>query len=297
MLLSLYCLIPPLRAEVKTLKFSNEGHLPSYERKGNLILFEDNDIFLELHEIKKRHGYIKLGPLPDDLKKIIKQSYDVYPRENVFTNLNKYTTNAYDILTKPASVGMRLKNLFDGFDVGSSMLRSSYVTFMYSKRPRINFNMKKWMALNMRTSITMLESAYHKILDEPPQPEQQPVAKKHKSVRAEGIPDNVDDRYDDDEDENDCVVMINRRTNQKNARNPNVKDSYKRHLEAQKKYYKKNKANILVKQKRRRDANPQNEAKRKVLYNLNNDENYSQHVRQSTLDKYDIKQLDDGRYV
>lgn len=292
LLLSFYTLIPPLRAEVRTLTFSEEGNLLTIERKGNLILFENNDIFLELHEIKKRHGFIKLS-LPSNLKKIIRESYQLYPRKSVFTNLNKYPN--FDEAAKPPAVGLRLKNMFDGFKVGSSMLRSSYVTYMYAKRPRINFNKKKWMAQQMRTSVTMLESAYHKILDDDiVQPAQQPVAVKHKATKAVGNRDDMEDdgEEEDDEQEGGCVVLINRRTNQ----NKNDK-SYQSHLDQQKKYYNDHKATILNKQKRYRDANPYKENRRKIIAKLNKYDGYKDAIQQLTIDKYDIKKLDNGRFV
>ena len=145
--------------------------------------------------------------LPANLKKIIRESYELYPRTFVFTNLVKYPN--ITIQAKPASVGLRLKHMFSGFQVGSSMLRSSYVTFMYNKRPKINYNMKKWMAVQMRTSVNMLESSYFKILDdEPPEPPQQPVAERHSSRPARGQQNvNEDENMDDEEeDEQGCVV-------------------------------------------------------------------------------------------
>ncbi len=290
LLLSLYTLTPPLRGEVKVLKFNTQGYLSRYERKGDLILFENNDIFLELHEVKKRHGYIKI-PLSDHLKKIIRESHQLYPRTHVFTQFKDRTKEA-----KAGTVGIRLKNMFDGFKVGSSMLRSSYVTYMYAKRPRINFNMKKWMAKMMRTSVTMLESAYHKILDDDiEQPAQKPVAEKHKTYKPRGVPDEGDDDMEDENENEDdadgCAVLINRRTFKQND------NAYEKHKAAQKKYYEKKKDTILKKQKARRDANPFKEARRKVLYNLNHDSNYANHVRQETFQKYDIKKLDNGRYI
>ena len=49
LLLSMYCLIPPLRAEVKTLKFEYNPTTNWEDRSGNLVVFEGDDIFLELH--------------------------------------------------------------------------------------------------------------------------------------------------------------------------------------------------------------------------------------------------------
>jgi len=284
MLLSLYSLIPPLRAEVRELQFSNEGNLARYERKGNLILFENNDIFLELHEVKKRHGYVKLT-LPENLKKIIRESYQLYPRKYVFTNLMKYNDLTKE--ARPASVGLRLKKMFNGFEVGSSMLRSSYVTYMYAKRPRINFNMKKWMAAQMRTSVTMLESAYHKILDdEPVQPAQQPVAERHSSRPARGEDAEDDDIEVDDEG---CVVLVKRRTHKQSN------DSYQKSLKNQKNYYEKHKDRIKQKQKLYRQANPYKEARRKILSKLNSSSEYK--IKDATMRKYDIKELDNGVFV
>ena len=53
LLVSLYSLIPPLRQEVMTLKFSKK-----LERKDNWIVMKTDDVIMDLNEIKKKHDAI-----------------------------------------------------------------------------------------------------------------------------------------------------------------------------------------------------------------------------------------------
>lgn len=275
LLLSLYSLIPPLRGEVKSLEYADNPDTFWADRSGNLILFEDDDIYLELHEVKKRHGYIKLD-LPNDLKEIIREDYTQYPRKYAFTETKKFPPIDRDV--KEQTVANRLKNLFanTGYDVGSSMLRSSYVTYWFSKVPRINYNKKLDIARRMRTSIKMLDGNYNKILHENnPNEVLQPIAEQR--VVQGG--------------QNETVIVLNRQ-----RKNGNKDDTYQKHLERQREYYENNKQEIQAKQKVYRDANKPKENKRKVLYYLNNDPDYANRIKPSTMQKYNIK-LQNGKYI
>ena len=53
LLISLYSLIPPLRQEIMTLKFSKK-----LERNDNWIVIKPDDIIMDLNEIKKKHNAI-----------------------------------------------------------------------------------------------------------------------------------------------------------------------------------------------------------------------------------------------
>lgn len=290
LLLSLYCLIPPLRAEVKTLQFADNPTSNWEDRSGNLILIEDDDIFLELHEIKKRHGYVKLD-LPADLKAIIQQSYTLYKRKYAFTDTKQYPN--LNKTTNIQSLDNRLKKLFNGYSVGSSMLRSSYVTYMFTKRPAINYNQKEDIAHRMRTSVRMLLTNYYKILDDEDVIEQDPLARQRPAQRVEGI---RDDDYEEPEDDQDCAVVISRGRRSQNGAAAQGNDAYQRHKAKQKDYYQKNKPTILSQQKTYRNANPYEQNRRKIIYMLNNSETYRDRIRQATVDKYKIKKVD-GQYV
>jgi len=131
LLLSLYSLIPPLRGEVKTLKFAKTP-----QRAGDWVVIQsDGEVKLDLNEEKKRHMAIvfRLSEEAPELAKILKESYELYPREFVFTRYHKYPD-----MTLQASVSAlddRLKGLFTdtGKSVSVNSLRSSYVSFMNSE--------------------------------------------------------------------------------------------------------------------------------------------------------------------
>jgi len=53
LLVSLYSLIPPLRNEIKTLKLTKTS-----QRKEDWVYFRENEVLLDLNEVKKRHDSI-----------------------------------------------------------------------------------------------------------------------------------------------------------------------------------------------------------------------------------------------
>ena len=73
LLVSLYSLIPPLRNEIKSLKFTN-----TVQRKEDWIYFRQGDVYLDLNEEKKRHYEIWFNLCDDapELAKILKESYE-----------------------------------------------------------------------------------------------------------------------------------------------------------------------------------------------------------------------------
>ena len=97
----------------------------------------------------------------------------------------------------------------------------------------------------MRTSVTMLESNYFKIIDDVNEAQEQaPVVEKTFARKAVGVPDNDNDDMDENEDENegggdkDCIILYNRRTNHKKD------DAYEKHLQNVRNYYKKHKKKV-----------------------------------------------------
>jgi hypothetical protein len=106
-LYSLYSLIPPLRNEI------------------NPFLFNFDPIY-------SRHDPILFNLTKDSpkLTKIIKDSYDLYPREYVFTPKDTYPRLNKKV--SQASLDSRLLALFidTGKNVSVNSLRSSYVSYM-----------------------------------------------------------------------------------------------------------------------------------------------------------------------
>ena len=146
---------------------------------------------------KKRHEAIQfnLSQEAPQLAKIIKQSYELYPRMYVFTKKNLYPN-----LKEKASVlslQNRLKALFRdaGQNVSVNSLRSSYVSYVFnesvSNGKLISVKQQEKIAVQMRTSQKYLTESYLKIfqqdtknknveikqepVEQEPQAEQEPI--------------------------------------------------------------------------------------------------------------------------
>jgi hypothetical protein len=131
LLVSLYSLIPPLRNEIKTLRFAT-----SAKSTGDWIIIKpDGFVIMDLNEEKKRHELIifELSKEAPELARLVKESYDLYPREYVFTPLKKYPD-----VSKQASVSSMDDRLIKAFvetgkKVSVNSLRSSYVSYLNSE--------------------------------------------------------------------------------------------------------------------------------------------------------------------
>jgi hypothetical protein len=67
-------------------------------------------------------------------------------------------------------------------------------------------------------------------------------------------------------------------------------NSYQKQLMRSRDYYQNNKDKVLNKQKEYKNSIPKEEkAKAKIIYFLNNDENYKNKVKPQTVEKYNIK--------
>ena len=112
----------------------------------------------------------------------------------------------------------------------------------------------------MRTSRKHLDESYIKL------PENQPMKGKEVIIISENIP----------------------------SIEPNI---YQKHLDSNKQYYQKNKKDILERNKKNYESKDKNVlARNKILHLLNNDATYKTKVKQSTLEKHNIK-IQDGVYI
>ena len=283
LLISLYSLIPPLRNEPKFLEFTE-----TEQDSGDWVLIQQGStVTLDLNEEKKKHDPIKLT-LSDTLSDILLDSYKLFPRKYVFTDTTKYPS--FDKKAAKMTMNNRLANLFreSSYKVGASMLRSSYVTFMFEKQ--ITYNKKEWIAKNMRTSVEMMDRHYFKIISEPmaaivdiPDDVIRTVA-----VPAVGQPNPQPPRPVLKKP----VLIVQKKPMKENI-NPT---NYEKHLEAGRKYYEKHRDKILKKQTKYRREHKTEDARRKILKWLNNDPDYINVVRQTTIDKYKIEKSN-GRYI
>ena len=247
LLVSLYRYLPE-RNELKLLSFTNE-----YKEDKDYIYFdEDNDVMLLLNLVKKRHNALHINLSKDFpiLADIIKLSYQLYPRVNVFTD--------YKNMKKPISVNGLSKRLiklfsFTGKNAGVNSIRSSYLTYQ-SEQKRLSVADKKKLATLMRTRKDKIDANYIKKL-----------------------PQN---------DKKELIDVINQN---KTSTIKRIANTYEKQLLRNKDYYNKNKEAIIDRVKQNYQQRDKNDlAKKKILYYLNNDENYKNKVKKETLEKHNI---------
>ena len=154
-LLSLYTLIPPNRNEINQLmlikdEIENDG-------KNDYILCNEQENKIILNKEKKGHKGIIIE-LPEELTKIITESYEKYPRKYLLTNYNDKTKKiSYDSIYK------RFRNLFPENKISINAIRSSYLS--YRNKLGISIAEKKKLAILMRTSVNTIDNNYIKIVE------------------------------------------------------------------------------------------------------------------------------------
>ena len=261
LLASLYSLIPPLRGEIKGLKFTTTAHT-----SGDwLVMKPDGDVLMDLNEVKKRHSEItfNINKEAPDLARIIKQSYDLYPREFVFTKYKKYPNVSLKASSK--SLDDRIVKIFakTGKRVGVNSLRSSYVSYRNSEAikhgKQLSYKEKDVIAHRMRTSVKYLDEAYLKIF---------------KTDYAQTSEVSIEPADPVDES-----------------------TPYQKQLTRNQKYYQENKDKVLEKQKAYKDSKtPFEKSRAKQLYYLNSDAEYYKKMKPATQEKYKFKK-ENGRWV
>lgn len=221
LLLSMYCLMPPLRNEVKLLEFTSE--LKASDKDYVYISKNKKTIVLKFNLVKKQHPPvdfdITLGKFKNyHLFDIIKQSYTLYPRQYLFTLKQNYPY--MDKKASKRALDERLVNIFYRNKIQNQIsvnsLRSAYVSYRLSD-PDISYNDKEDLIFQMRTSWECLERSYRKILCEIEQPDIKTRYKKKNMIGDDssdkgtvsdeeelyGDPHNVldesDSEYDEDE--------------------------------------------------------------------------------------------------
>ena len=255
LLVSLYSLIPPLRKEPMTLKFSN-----TFQQNGDWIVIKSDEVLMDLNEIKEKHPSILFNLTNDTPKlvKILRESYELYPRDYVFTHYRKYPDVSQQAST--ASLSDRLNNIFSytGKRVGINALRSSYVSYMNSEAikngKQLSVKDKEKIAIKMRSSRKYLDEAYLKIF---------PIKKEE---------------------------IRQKEQNEKDVNPMNEEPPSERQYNRTKKYYQENREKVLAQQKEYQGKKSLYEKSRaKVLYYLNSDPEYYKKLKPATEQKYNFK--------
>jgi hypothetical protein len=306
LLLSLYCLIPPLRNEVKTLEFTRQ--IKNNKKDFIYVSQNKNVIMLKLNQIKKQHNKVYFNLTSgrfanQQLADIIKQSITLYPRQYLFTLKNAYPDMS--VKATQRALDERLISIFNRHGIKNTIsvnsLRSSYVSYRLSQP--ISYNQKLMIVYQMRTSLVCLERSYNKILvdgpllqdycdecdecddTQPPQPAQparaaqpaQPAqpARAAQAAATQTSPLNVQN------EENDDVPKSNPETGELSH--------YQKKLLYNKQYYEKNKEELLKKQKQYKDKKTAFEKTReRTVQLLNSSSDYAKKIRPTTLEKYMI---------
>ena len=141
---------------------------------------------------------------------------------------------------------------FTNKNVGTNSIRSSFSTYL-NQQKQLSVAEKDTLAKQMRTSRRHLDEHYIKLT--------------------------VPNEYKNKE-----VVIV------KEDKNQSLNNSYSKHLETLKRYYERNKIEIIQRVKSNYYQKDKSElARKKLIYYLNNDENRKNRIKKQTVDKYDIK--------
>jgi hypothetical protein len=122
LLLAMYTLIPPVRADYYATHIIKEGETPQTDNY--IILKKDSaELIITKYKTSRKHGEIRHPVLPNELYTIIIQSLEKYPRKYLFENKSKpYTPNGF---CKWSSA--TLEKLF-GVELTLTMIRHIYIS-------------------------------------------------------------------------------------------------------------------------------------------------------------------------
>jgi hypothetical protein len=320
LLLSMYCLIPPLRNEVKTLEFTRQ--IRNNKKDYIYVSQNKNMIILKLNQIKKQHKKVHFdltsGRFANKyLADIIKQSITLYPRQYLFTLKNAYPDTS--VKATQRALDERLISIFNRHGIKNTIsvnsLRSSYVSYRLSQP--ISYNQKLMIVYQMRTSLVCLERSYNKILIDGPilqdycdecdecddtiQPTRPVRAVTHATQTSPQIAndDQDDEEDDDDEGDNDEEHVVrqaerhNRPVEESDKDNEDVNPDelthYQKKIAYNKNYYENKREDILKKQKIYKDKKSAFEKSReRTVQLLNSSPDYAKTIRKTTLEKYKI---------
>lgn len=278
-LLSIYVKTPVLRREVFHLEFKpkSEGH----KKENDYVYFKKDKVILDLNKDKKLHSPIEIE-CNDDLANILKKSYELYPRQYLFNDIRKYPKF---IKVGEDAVANRLKRIFVsyGVDIGPSILRSSFITYLFEKNPNMSMTTIKKYAILMRTSPQYILTSYRKILAEPAiivsQEEDNDIKVEFTNLKQEVI----------DEDNLNLMKDEVDRTHRQKVKDTN---SYEKHLKYMKDKYNNDeeyKQKYLQRAKEYKKKVGQEHLQRiKIVSQLRKDPLYRTKIKQSTLQKYNI---------
>lgn len=289
-LISMYVLAKPERTEIMELKIIFDWS--QNDKKNDFMYINKNCIqcWYVLNKWKKKHDKICIQ-LSKKLSKLIIESVTLYPREYIFTHYNHIHKQA-----KISTVCTRLRDMFRGYGktVGVSSLRSSYVSWLF--RTNASTAYIREAAKEMRTSYYAFMSFYRKITQSiearksiikpefDPLPsldiDQQVYIKTEELEYDQSEPNNIN-HYNPNQNQNQnckltqvCMNCSSQKCKIQTQYHTLYYQTYKTEIkERSSLYYQKHKTVIYIKT---------------ILKKLNNDETYSNRIRNSTIQKWNI---------
>lgn len=270
-LLSLYTLRPPLRREIFRLEFKKN----SDDKTKDYIYFKRDKVILDLNLEKKRHSAIEFET-DDKLADILKQSYKLYPRQYLFTDYRKFPN--YDNKLGLEAVGDRLKRMFRnyGVNIGPSILRASYISYLFKKQPHMSMTVIKKISNLMRSSPQYILTSYKKI-----ETETAIIANKDEiNIKQEQEQEPTEDILKDNVNRSKKDIVINTET------------TYKKHIQKMNEKYEKDeeyrKKKIENAKQYRAKTDKTKLQRTKLISMLRSSPDYRNKIKNTTLEKYNI---------
>lgn len=130
LLLSLYTMIPPLRADFDKIKiyYTSRKKLPSIDFPNYLLVSDDDNMVLFLNEFKSKSKSIPIyrNNLPAQLSRVISSSLKIHPRE--FLIVSPRTGKPFNGTQQYINyVNKTFRSIFDGKRVTINTLRHSFI--------------------------------------------------------------------------------------------------------------------------------------------------------------------------
>lgn len=122
LLLAMYILIPPVRADYYSTQIIKEGELPETD---NYIILKNGyaELVIRKYKTSKKHGNIHHPKLPLELYNLILKSLEITPRKYLFEKNNKpFTSNGFCKWTSST-----LEKMFD-VELTLTMIRHIYIS-------------------------------------------------------------------------------------------------------------------------------------------------------------------------
>ncbi len=155
LILCLYTYQAPLRGEWSDMKIWTKN-TPVPKDKNNYIT--NTHIIINHDKVSSKIGRGEIKIDDNNLLNILNESFILYPRSFVLTQLQKSNIND-PLLT--GGLRRMLNQIFKPKKVGTNILRKSYITNFYKSNP--TYKQKEDLSKKMRSSVFMAETAYRKI--------------------------------------------------------------------------------------------------------------------------------------